>query len=450
MAMYTTQELKDRVCQAIDARQEEIAAFTEQVLSNAELGYCENETSALVQEQYDRLGIAYESGLALTGIKASLVGDAGLGPKVAVIGELDGLPIADHPEANPKTGAAHACGHNAQTAMVVAVATGLIEAGLLPELNGEVICFHVPAEELVDLEYRQGLKREGKIRYLVGKPELIRLGAFDGVDMCMMVHNTGTPADLVLGVGTTLNGCVMKTIVYRGRGAHAGASPWLGVNALNAANLAFNAIHARRETFKDEDAVRIHWIITKGGAAVNVVPDEVRIEMFVRARTTDALAASDAAVDLCLKAGAMATGAEVEIETLPGYMPILPYPELDAVFRENAELLVGRENVSTVPHKGGSTDLGDLSLIMPAIHPFAGGATGNAHGTTWHAGACEASVLRPAKAMAMTVIDLLSGGASRAQDILARSRPPMTKDTYLEFLNDMERVETYKYGGDGA
>jgi metal-dependent amidase/aminoacylase/carboxypeptidase family protein len=318
------------------------------------------------------------------------------------------------------------------------------------ELSGSVVFIHVPAEELVDLEYRQRLKQEGKIRYLVGKPELIRLGAFDDIDMCMMVHNTTNPPDLLLGVGTTLNGCVMKTIVFRGKGCHAGAAPWAGANALNAANLAFNAIHARRETFRDEDAVRVHWIITKGGVAVNVVPDEVRIEMFVRARSTEALAGADAAVDLCLKAGALATGTEVEIETLPGYMPILPYPEFDAVFCENAELLVGQGNVSRVPHKGGSTDLGDLSLIMPAIHPFVGGARGNAHSTSWHAGTVDDSVLRPAKAMAMTVIDLLVNDAERGQAVMAKSSPPFTRAKYLEFLDSMERVETYRYGGEEA
>ncbi len=294
--MNDPQELKKCVCQAIDARRSDIAAFAEAVSRCAELGYRESRTSELVRQQYDRMGIGYEAELALTGVKARLAGGSGPGPWVAVIGELDGLPIEHHPKANRETGAAHACGHDAQTAMVLAVAMGLTDAEVLHELAGGVTCFHVPAEELVDLEYRQKLKREGKIRYLVGKPELIRLGAFDDVDMAMMVHNTSVPADLTLGVGATMNGCVMKTILFRGKAAHAGAAPWAGANALNAANLAFNAIHARRETFRDEDTIRVHWIITHGGAAVNIVPDEVRIEMFVRARTTEALATVDAAV----------------------------------------------------------------------------------------------------------------------------------------------------------
>lgn len=438
--MNTVQELKSQVCQAIDTRRGDIAAFTEQALRSAELGYREYKTSALVQQQYSRLGIKYESGLAITGIKADLPGGAGPGPRIAVLGELDALPIPDHPDANPETGAAHACGHNAQTAMVVAVGMGLIDAEVMPHLSGNVTLLNVPAEELVDLEYRQRLKKEGRIRYLVGKPELIRLGAFDDIDMSMTVHNTGK-SDLDFGVGTTLNGCIMKTVVFKGQSSHAGARPWAGVNALNAANIAFNAIHVQRETFRDEDAVRVHWIVTDGGTAVNVVPAQVRVEMFVRARTTEALTDVDAKTDRALKAGAMVVGAEVEIETMSGYMPIVPYPELDAVFRENAEQLVGKGNVVQMPHEGGSTDLGDLSLIMPAIHPVTGGARGSVHTTEWHAGNVDDAVLRPAKAMAMTIIDLLYDGARRAEELLDRSPPPMTKEQYLQFLQDHERVE---------
>jgi amidohydrolase len=444
-ALMTAAELKDAVDQAIEARRDDIEAFYEHVLASAELGYREFETSALVQAQYDRLGIACRNQLALTGVRADLAGEAGPGPAVAILGELDALPIADHPDANPATGAAHACGHNAQTAMVLAAAYGLLDSGAIRQLHGRLTLFHIPAEELLDLEYRQQLKREGKIRYLVGKPELIRLGEFDDIDMCMMVHNTGTPADLKLGVGTTLNGCLMKTVIYRGRGSHAGASPWDGVNALNAANIAFHAIHAQRETFYDQDAVRVHWIVTQGGTAVNVVPAEVRIEMFVRARTTEALADANQKTDRALKAGAVAIGATVEIETLPAYMPILPYPAFDDLFRENAERLVGKGNVMQMPHKGGSTDLGDLSLIMPAIHPFTGGANGNAHTNDWHAGSVDDAVLRPAKAMAMTAVDLLYDGARRGNEILERSAPPMTKETYLQFLGDHEREERFSF-----
>jgi amidohydrolase len=438
-----TRQLKQRVRDAIDARAEDIGRVAEEVLRNAELGYREERTSAIVRSVYDELGVGYEHGLGLTGIKTVLEGEAGPGPTVAILGELDALPIPDHPDANPATGAAHACGHNAQTAMVIAAAYGLLDATVLPSLAGRVALVHLPAEELVDLDYRLDLKRQGRIRYLVGKPELVRLGAFDDVDMAMMVHNTGTPSDLELGVGSTLNGAIMKTIRFRGRAAHAGASPHRGVNALKAANLAFQAIEAQRETFQDDDAVRVHWIVTRGGDAVNVVPSQVEASMFVRAKTAEAMADANEKVDRALRAGAMALGASVDISTLPGYMPISPYPDLDDVFRRNAVELVGEHGVVSMAHKGGSTDLGDLSAFMPAIHPFTGGASGNAHATDWHAGSLEDAVLRPAKAMAMSAIDLLAEGARGAQHVLEASSPPMTKDGYLAFLQALETEETY-------
>ena len=126
-----------------------------------------------------------------------------------------------------------------------------------------------------------------------------------------------------------------------GRASHAGGAPQLGINALSAAMLALNAIHAQRETFWDQDTVRIHPIITKGGDAVSVVPAEVTMETFVRGGSREAIIDANMKVDRCLRAGAMAMGAEVEINTIPGYLPQRNNRAMGELFGGNVEALFG-------------------------------------------------------------------------------------------------------------
>ena len=136
----------------------------------------------------------------------------------------------------------------------------------------------VPAEEYIEIEYRDELRRDGKLEFLGGKPELIRLGEMDDVDMALMCHTTSEASEKQLCISGTNNGTLAKKIRFLGRAAHAGGAPHLGVNALNAASLALMAIHANRETFQERDTIRVHPIITKGGEAVSAVPADVRME----------------------------------------------------------------------------------------------------------------------------------------------------------------------------
>ncbi|MFQ8832707.1 MAG: peptidase dimerization domain-containing protein, partial [Ruthenibacterium lactatiformans] len=135
-----------------------------------------------------------------------------------------------------------------------------------------------PAEEYVEIGWRAGLRRAGEVQYLGGKQQLIAEGAFDDIDMAMMVHSeTDAPQPRAVVAGAA-GGFIGKELRFLGKEAHAGGAPWEGVNALNAASLAIAAIHANRETFRDEDHVRVHPIITKGGDLVNTVPADVRME----------------------------------------------------------------------------------------------------------------------------------------------------------------------------
>jgi metal-dependent amidase/aminoacylase/carboxypeptidase family protein len=302
------------------------------------------------------------------------------------------------------------------------------------------VLFAVPAEEYVEVEYRMGLAKQGKVEFLGGKPELIRLGEFDDIDMAMLTHLTVRPEDRRMGMVDSFNGCVVKQIQFIGKAAHAGGAPEQGINALNAAMVALSALHAQRETFRDSDTVRVHPIITRGGDLVNVVPADVRMETFVRAKTAEAIEGSDAKLNRALRAGAVAVGGKVKITTLPGYMPLVNDRELAAIFKANALWLIDADDYTEGGHLTGSTDMGDVSHIMPAIHPVAGGTTGTSHGADFTVEDMDTACLAPAKAMAMTAVDLLYGDAQAGRDLIAAGKPPMTKETYLAFLRKMNNV----------
>jgi len=441
--MPTRNELKHRVFTEIDSRANEIINLSRTILANPEPGFREVKTARLVSETLARLGLPFRSGLGLTGVRADLLGGSA-GPTVALLGELDSLIVNEHPYADPSTGAAHACGHHCQIGIILGAAMGLMLPNVLPALSGRIALVAVPAEEYIEIEYRDELRRLGKIEFLGGKPELIRLGEFDDVDLAMMIHTTSVPEDRQLCMSGTNNGSVAKQIQFIGRGAHAGGAPHLGINALNAATLALTAIHFNRETFRDEDTVRVHPIITRGGEAVSAVPADVRMETFVRGRTIDAILDASQKVDRALRAGAMAVGAKVKIQTIPGYLPLTQDRHLADIFEPNAAALVGAENVGHVSHRTGSTDMGDLSHLMPAIHPYVGGATGLGHGANYVVEDYQLAVITAAKALAATVVDLLADGAEQANWVIAGHRPDMTRQEYLRFMRKLASEEIFE------
>ena len=438
----TPQELKAAVQSEIDRHGEEAVRVAKEVLATPEPGFRERKTSEIVARELRRLGIPYEDGIAITGLKGMLDGGTP-GPTVAVIGELDSLIVPGHPHANRATGAAHACGHNCQIGMMLAVAAGLKAAGVMNSLAGRVALLAVPAEEYIEIGYRDDLRQEGRLEFLAGKAEFIRLGALDDVDMAMMTHTSATPVDAKFAVQASNNGMVAKRIRFTGVAAHAGAAPHAGVNALNAAMIAMSAIHAQRETYRDGDTVRIHPIITRGGDAVSSVPADVHMETFVRGRTVEAFLSASRKVDRALRAGAMSVGGSVQITTLPGYLPLANDAAMLELFRANAAALVGEERVATVGHRTGSTDMGDVSQIMPVIHPYVVAASGRAHGVDYVVEDYELAVIAAAKAMAMTVVDLLAQDARQARDITGRYRAPMSRRKYLSFVRGLARKDSF-------
>src|SRR5256714_5580171 len=378
--MASKDELKQRVCEAIDRQGNEIIDRAETSLHHPETGSNEGKPAAVVAEKMRELGLAPQTGLALTGVKGRLRGKSP-GPRLAFIGELDSLRTSDHPLADPHTGAAHSCGHNAQIAGMLGVSMGLSAAGITEHLAGELVFFAVPAEEFIDVEERLHRKERGEIEFLLGKPELVAKGHFDDIDMAMMIH-VGSHDQMSKRsyIADSSNGALVKQIRFFGRASHAGGAPQLGINALSAAMLALNAIHAQRESFYDKDTIRIHPIITKGGDAVSVVPAEVHMETFVRGGSREAIIDANMKVDRCLRAGAMAMGAEVEINTIPGYLPQRNDRGMGEFFGANVEAMFGPGSFDNGGQRTRSTDMGDIAHMMPGVHPYVASARGQTHG----------------------------------------------------------------------
>jgi len=438
MSMATKEEWKKRVIEAIEKRSAEVREIGETILHHPEMGFKEVETAALVEEKFRSLGLSYRKGLALTGVVAELPGRSRK-MRLALMGELDSILVPSNPNADPATGAAHACGHNASIAGMIAAGMGLLDSGVMKELDGDVSLMAVPAEELVELEYRNKLRQEGKLVFLAGKQEFIRLGVLDGVDMVLMFHlKEMDPIKKVL-IGATHNGVIAKFIRYKGKESHAGGAPHFGINALNAAMIGLLGIHAQRETFRDEDCIRVHPIITKGGDLVNVVPADVRIETFVRGRNVEAMQDANKKVNRALEAGAMAIGAKVEILDLPGYLPSLFDPRLDQLFAANMAPLLGPEAVGQAGQQTGSSDIGDISHLMPALHAYIKAGKGNLHTEDFVISDHRLAYLESAKGLALTAVDLLWDGAREGLSIKKNYQPKYSKEEYLKFLSQLSQ-----------
>lgn len=434
----TKEELKQKVCDAIDKRAEDIMSFGTSVFNEPELGYKETKTSAKVQEAMDKLGIPYTTGWGITGVKGRLTGKHSK-RTVAVMGELDSIVCRRHPSADPVTGAAHCCGHFIQISDMLGVAMALKDAGAMDYLGGDIVFFAVPSEECIEIEYRKKLMDEGKIHFFGGKQEIILQGGFDDIDAAMEMHaySTDDPeGNIILNGG--MSGFITKLIEYHGKAAHAAGQPHLGVNALNACMLGIMGVNALRETFQEKDHVRFHPIITSGGDLVNVVPDLVRMESYVRAASADAMKFYNDRINRALRAGADAIGGTCEIKDMPGYLPMEQDKALGKICEANADAIFGKEHVDTnPPFNAGSTDVGDICNLMPCIHPHVGCVHGALHSAEFELFQKQAAYIKTTKVMAMTVIDLLYDDAQGLEDILKDYKPRMTKEQYLAYMDSL-------------
>ena len=446
--MPNTSQSKSVAFTAIDEQADALIGLSKNIWDHPEPGFREYRTSKLTSEFMRSINLAPQENIAITGVVAKL--ETGRpGRHIAVMGELDSLIVPEHRNANPETGAAHVCGHNIQIGNMLAAAVGLSQPDVLAALSGSISFMAVPAEEYIEIEYREQLRESGELEFLAGKQEFVRLGELDNVDISLLTHASPTETR-TLQPGVSHNGMIAKTVRFIGRSAHAGGAPHLGINALNAANLAMQGIALLRETFRDEDHVRVHPIITRGGSAVSSVPSNVTIEMFIRAANVEAIQDAEVKVDRALKGAAMSIGATVEISTSPGYMPSDFDSSLSEIYDESVAAIIGEQGIGRVPHRTSSTDMGDISMIMPVMQSYAGGASGRSHSDEFEITDWELDVVEAGKALASTVIDLLSNDGERANEIVTNFTAPLSIASYLETLRSFRRTESFSGNFDSS
>jgi metal-dependent amidase/aminoacylase/carboxypeptidase family protein len=215
-----------------------------------------------------------------------------------------------------------------------------------------------------------------------------------------------------------------KQIIYKGVAAHAGGSPWNGVNALYAANCGLNAMNAIRETFQEQDIIRVHPIVTSGGVMVNAIPETVTLESYVRGKTFEGIEQANHRVNRALCGAALSLGANVEIVDFFGYAPRNDDPNMIRLTAKAAELAIPEQNfeVSDIISSG-STDMGDLSAIMPIAHPLTGGTRGLAHGSDYEIADPIAACVDCAKLQIAMLYVLLSNNADEAKKVIREFKP---------------------------
>jgi len=387
MSNDSLEDLKRSVCDAVDEIEATLLEVSHAVHANPELSFQEHEACRLLVSTLEAAGLAVEPGAY--GLQTAFSSDFGPGdgetPCVALLAEYDALPEIGH-----------ACGHN--IIATASVGAGLALRALGDRLPGRVRILGTPAEE-----------RGG------GKELMARQGAFEGIDAAMMIHPAGVN---LVDMPSIAVGEVEAR--FQGVAAHASAMPERGRNALDGLVFAYQAIGALRQHIRATE--RIHGIITDGGQAPNIVPETAVGRFYVRARNEKELAPLKERVANCFRAGAEASGTEVELKWSPvDYLAIRFNAPLAECFQKNAESL-GREFVpmSQIASRfAGSTDMGNVSHRVPSIHPMLAAAPPHCtiHNAEFaqHAGAPigDAAALDGAKALAMTALDYLSDAALR-------------------------------------
>ena len=380
--MTTTETAKQQARTTITDAGEMLVALSRRIHDHPELGFAEEQASTWCAEALREGGFVVERGVC--DLPTAFVASAGHGPlTVAICAEYDALPEIGH-----------ACGHNVIAATAVGAALGL--APLADELGVTVRVLGTPAEEGGG-----------------GKILMMQRGGFDGVNAALMVHPAPVELDHMPCLAVS-----HFDARYTGKEAHASAFPELGVNAADAITIAQVAIGLLRQHSGRDD--QVHGIVTYGGAAPNIVPALAVAKFYVRAETLAALVGWEKRVVRCFEAGALATGATLEIVPQgPRYSEFLTDEEMAALYRSNAEA-IGRV-FSAVPEGAmrASTDMGNVSLAIPSIHPLL--AIDSLPAVNHQAGfaaaaagpAADRAVLDGALAMAWTTIDLASDEAVR-------------------------------------
>ena len=404
----------------VASQRELMFAAERHIWKHPETGYREWKTHEYLAAEYRKLGYELVEAGNIPGFYTDI--DTGKpGPKLLIMGELDSLIVSTHPECDPETGYVHACGHHAQSAALLGIAAALKQPGALDGMSGSIRLMAVPAEELIEIGFREELRKQGVIKYFGGKVEFMHRGYMDGCDIALLVHTGGGDhPSIALTPGS--NGCVTKNINFVGVSAHAGGSPHLGVNALYAASQAMNAANALRETFQEKDTIRFHPIITKGGGAVNAIPNDVRMESYVRGASLEAIKEANTKINRALAASAAAMGANVVLKDRPGYTPLENEEQLYDLTCEIVKQCFGEDALVKRGRSTGCTDMGDVSAVMPTVQPYASGACGVGHGSDYRIADPESALVMSAQYQVLMAEALLSNNAELGKKIIQNAK----------------------------
>ena len=427
-------ETGQRILRLIDVHKDQIIAFAEDIAAHPEPGYEEFCTAGKTAEVLKNLGYKVTEHLARTGVKGTK--SIKEGPSLTVIGELDAIGCHSHPNANPVTGVAHACGHHAQMAAMIGCAIAMADPDVQKCLAGTVNFLAVPAEEYIDADKRDRLKKEG-IEFCCGKSEMIRTGVFDDTDIALTTHVHMVPVeeDFYLG-NPACNGYSAERVTVRGKAAHGAIDPWNGVNALSITTSAIQMMGLMRETFREEDHVRLHNVIRKAGDVINSVPDEAIVETKVRAASLDKICEITDMVNRAYAGSAYAFGGKIEMEKLQGYMPIIPRAADNALIEAADDLGLNYRTVQKGDFNNACTDVGDLSHLVPVVNFTFKGFEGKLHGADFKITDPEKAYILPAKLLALTVYKLLKNGGQEAKKITKSYTPVFNKESYIQYVKN--------------
>ncbi len=421
--------MKELCNQLIDEQSPEIIELSNRLFETPELGFKEYKTKAIIQEYLKKAGFTISKEYFETGFEVTI----GSGkPHIGLICELDAIPTQGHRCANPKDNAAHSCGHSTQVGIMLNALTALKNADVVKN-GGTITLFFTPAEEFCDLAYRKELQKEGKIKTLAGKTNMLLAGCFDDIDCCIHMHGMGQYRGHKFSVGSTLAGFVYKEFNFLGKASHAAVCPDQGVNALNAFALFQSAVGMLRETFIDEDKNRIHGIITKGGDTVNSIPSHVVYEGYVRSFNTQKLNDISAQLTHTAKHCAQALNGDCDVKDLPGYLPFHQNKELNEVIYKNMLAFTNEDQILTDEKSVAAGDIGDLGCFVPTIQFGYTGFVGTMHGKDLEVVDTNEVYVEPAKIVAMSVIDLLTD-PSLVENIRNHFKPEMTLDEYKKYV----------------
>ena len=364
----------------------EVQALVTELWEHPELGYAEHRAAQLVEQFLERHGGGLDvERFSTTGLKVAFPSAAPQDQarrRIAVVAELDAVISPAHPDADPATGAVHACGHHTQVGIALAVLAHLIATGAWREADVDLSFVFVPAEEFVDLARRAELRERGEITWFGGKPEAMMLGVFDDIDAAVCLHAIGgLQEEPTIEIDCDLAGFLYKTVEFEGSASHAGLDPFSGTNAYAMATLFTTALGLGRQQLREDVLVRMNPVIPETEMTTNVVPHRVRVGTDVRSIDLDYLGEVASRVDRAAHGCAAARGGTAHIATEMGYLPFVQDRTLNGAFREAfaADQTITRliEDRGAIAAAG---DAGDLSFMMPTVQLSYGGFDGVIHG----------------------------------------------------------------------